>query len=278
MVALVIFLAVLLALLLVGRLIGLFWSTAVFVGASIAYLELGFDPPFPASVKALYIAVMLLAVLLYVTSADGARDEFFRPIRRLATEPNLATVRWAVLVVVPLLVAWRAHEASQPSSVPPPKIRSVHPSPPSSISTQPPGQAEPNTLDLIRGDNPLRPLETSDPEAFAAHVERGRVVYYENCYYCHGDTLAADGHYANALKPPPADFTDPGTIAMLQEAYLYWRVAKGGPGLPDSATPWDSSMPAWEAMLSEEDMWNVIAFMYDYVGYRPRAQVDLEAH
>ena len=109
-------------------------------------------------------------------------------------------------------------------------------------------------------------------------MKRGGVVYYENCYYCHGDTLAADGHYAAGLKPPPANFTDPGTIAMLQEAYLYWRIAKGGPGLPDSATPGDSSMPAWESMLSEEDMWNVIVFLYDYVGYRPRAQVDAEAH
>lgn len=278
MVALALFMAALIALLLVGRTIGLFWSAVLFVLACILYLEFGFDPPFPGSVKALYVGVMLLAVLLYVTSADQARDEFFRPIRRLAAEPDMAKIRWAVLVVVPLFVAWRAHEASQPSPVPPPKIRSVHPSPPSSIATQPPGQPEPHTLDLIRGDNPLRPLEVTDPETFAAHVARGRVVYYENCYYCHGDTLAADGHYASALKPPPANFTDPGTIAMLQEAYLYWRIAKGGPGLPDAATPWDSSMPAWEAMLSEEDMWNVIVFMYDYVGYRPRAQVDVEAH
>lgn len=278
MAALAIFMAALIVLLLAGRLIGLFWAAALFVVACIAYLELGFDPPLPGSVKALYISVMLLAVLLYVTSADGARDEFFRPIVRLATEQGMAAVRWGVLVIVPLLVAWRAHEASLPSSVPPPKVRSVHPSPPTTISTQPPGQPEAHTINLIRGNNPLRALEESDPEKFATHVARGGVVYYENCYYCHGDTLAADGHYAAGLKPPPANFTDPGTIAMLQEAYLYWRVAKGGPGLPDSATPWDSSMPAWETMLSEEDMWNVIAFLYDYVGYRPRAQVDAEAH
>jgi hypothetical protein len=30
-------------------------------------------------------------------------------------------------------------------------------------------------------------------------------------------------------------------------------------------------MPAWEKLLKEEDMWNVILFVYDFTGRRPRA-------
>ena len=57
---------------------------------------------------------------------------------------------------------------------------------------------------------------------------------------------------------------------MLQEAFLFWRIAKGGPGLPKESTPWNSVMPAWEDRLSEEDVWKVIMYLYDATGYQPR--------
>jgi len=62
---------------------------------------------------------------------------------------------------------------------------------------------------------------------------------------------------------------------MLQETYLFWRIAKGAPDLPQESTPWSSAMPAWENFLSEEEIWDVILFLYDYTGQRPRA---LELH
>src|SRR5207249_11069200 len=58
--------------------------------------------------------------------------------------------------------------------------------------------------------------------------------------------------------------------AMLQEAYLFWRIAKGGPGLPKESKPWNSVMPAWEDRLSAEDIWKVIMYLYDATGYQPR--------
>src|SRR5262249_10549271 len=78
------------------------------------------------------------------------------------------------------------------------------------------------------------------------------------------------GHFAYGFNPPPANFQDPGTIAMLQEAFLFWRIAKGGPGLPKESTPWNSVMPAWEDRLSEEQIWQVIMYLYDATGQHPR--------
>ena len=57
---------------------------------------------------------------------------------------------------------------------------------------------------------------------------------------------------------------------MLQEAYLFWRIAKGGPGLPKESTPWNSVMPAWEERLTEEQIWQVIMYLYDATGQQPR--------
>ena len=31
-------------------------------------------------------------------------------------------------------------------------------------------------------------------------------------------------------------------------------------------------MPAWEKHLKEEEMWDVILFLYDFTGLRPRAR------
>lgn len=267
---------VLAVLFLLRKLLGTFLSVTLFTVATFAWLRVGFDPPVPASVYTLYVLVSLCALLLYVTSSEAAREEFFRPIVAVMTQNRFLPVLIIALLGIPTLVAWQSYQASLPSATAPPKIRSVHPSPPSTITTTPMGVVDPITIDLKTANNPLRDIEASDPELFREKVQLGKDVYYQNCYYCHGDHLMADGHYAKALKPPPANFQDPGTIAMLQESYIFWRVAKGGPGLPNEGTPWDSSMPVWEKMLTEEEMWAVIAFMYDHTGYAPRGNVDLE--
>ena len=171
----------------------------------------------------------------------------------------------AVLVLLPALAAAGVYFGSQEKLEAPAYGRTVHPAPPDSI---PFGD---KTISLIKGGNPLRELETKDPAAFKAHVENGRKTYYRNCHFCHGDAMAGDGMYAHGVNPIPTNFTDPGTIAQLQENFLFWRIAKGGPGLPAEGGPWDSAMPAWEKFLKEEEIWEVILFLYDHTGQRPRA-------
>ena len=122
------------------------------------------------------------------------------------------------------------------------------------------------TIDVQGLENPIR----KDAANFRKHVAEGGVIYIKNCVYCHGDNLDGNGHFAPAFNPRPANFTDPGTIAMLQEGYLFWRIAKGGPGLPKESAPWNSVMPAWEDRLGEDDIWKVILYLYDATGYQPR--------
>ena len=102
-------------------------------------------------------------------------------------------------------------------------------------------------------------------------VEAGADVYVRNCHFCHGDKLDGQGPYAAGLNPVPLNFQDVGTIAQLQESFLFWRIATGGPGLPDEAAPWISSMPVWEEFLTEEEIWQVILYLYDYTGHEPRS-------
>ena len=59
---------------------------------------------------------------------------------------------------------------------------------------------------------PLRHLEQSDPEAYKKHLEKGKAIYYENCFFCHADALGGDGMFAHGLNPAPANFIDQGVL------------------------------------------------------------------
>jgi mono/diheme cytochrome c family protein len=147
--------------------------------------------------------------------------------------------------------------------------RTVHPGSPSQI------MVHDKAIDVDAGENPFRRLETSNPEEFRTHVENGRQVYYRNCVFCHGDDLSGNGMFVHGLDPIPTNFADAGTIAQLSETFLFWRIAKGGPGLPEEGHPWATAMPAWENFLTEEEMWEVILFLYDFTGQRPRAREEV---
>ena len=90
--------------------------------------------------------------------------------------------------------------------------------------------------------------------------------------FCHGDNMAGNGHFAEAFNPLPANFRANDTIAQLEETYVLWRVATGGPGLPAAATPWNSSMPVWQDLLTEEEIWQVVGYIYHAAGHVPRAK------
>lgn len=237
------------------------WWVALYV-----VFRYGVVPPVPASVLGMFMAIITLALLAYVSSDQerlaAARDK----VVTFITDSRYTVPLLIVLVALPLLVAWRAYVGASQPPQPPVSGRTIHPVPPTTINFK--GQ----TIDLVSDDNPFRPLKESDPDAFAEHVANGRRLYFENCFYCHGDDMRGDGHFAHGYDPIPANFVDPTTIAMLQESYLFWRVAKGGPGLPNESTPWASAMPAWENFMTEEEIWDVITFLYEYTGHKPRAK------
>ena len=66
--------------------------------------------------------------------------------------------------------------------------------------------------------------------------------------------MTGNGMFVHGLDPIPTNFSDQGAIAMLRDSFLFWRIAKGGPGLPEEGAPWDSAMPAWEKLLKEDEI------------------------
>jgi hypothetical protein len=241
----------------------LVWIAAWWLGLY-AILAYGFATPIPSSEIHTYMSIVSLALFAYATSSRERAQDVFGPILTFASEPRFTLPLLVVAAVIPCLVAWGVYRDMQQPLQAPFFGRTVHPSPPTEITVH--GEK----LNLVTGANPFRALEKSDPKAFRKHVENGRTVYYKNCFFCHGDSLGGDGMYAHGLNPVPANFQDSGVLPNFQDTFFFWRVAKGGPGMPDEGGPGDSAMPEWERFLTNDQLWEVILFLYDDTGYRPR--------
>ena len=224
--------------------------------------------PVPNTVVLEYLVIAVVGILLWVSDNEERWSEFKQPIHDVLVRPDRRVARGALFVIVPALVAGQAYLSARPDMSAPPSFRAIHPAPPSAITFQ----GEQMVLDGL--ENPLRSTGLLEE-----HYEEGKRVYYQNCLACHGDGLQGRGHYAQIFNPAPLNFQDGGTIAMLTESFVFWRIAQGGPGLPNEGNPWNSAMPAWENFLTADEIWSVIIFLYEQTGHDPRTwELEEEEH
>ncbi len=215
--------------------------------------------PVPSSVLFQYMVTAVVGILLYVSANEERWKKFKQPMQAVLVDADKRWMRMAMMVLLPLFIGWLTYSRVRPTMAAPIQLRSIHPAPPASIAFR--GR----TIQLTALENPLR-ADGSIEEDYA----EGMRVYYQNCLPCHGDLLDGDGRFAHGFNPAPLAFTDNGTIPQLTESFVFWRIAKGGPGLPVEGAPWSSAMPAWEPMLTEDEIWAVIVFLYEQTGWAPR--------
>ena len=217
----------------------------------------------PGQLYGWYVVTTIVVILLYVSSSEASWQEFVVPFRELLLGRTAVTkpLRILIFICVPLLCGLYFKSWASGSAQPPGGSRVIHPTPPSSLTIK----GKRMVLKEI-SSNPLR----EEKAHLAENIAEGRRVYYQNCFFCHGDGLSGKGHFAKGFNPPPANFQDSGTIAQLTESFLFWRIAKGGPGLPSESAPWDSAMPVWENFLSEKEIWQVILYLYEATPWEPR--------
>jgi mono/diheme cytochrome c family protein len=237
-----------------------FWQAAVILlAAYLVIVVIGWaSAPVPKTVVIQYMLTALVGVLVYVSDNEQRWTRFKEPIHRTMVRPERRGLRTSLLVALPVAVGWMTYQQMRPTVSAPAALRSIHPASPVQITFR--GKR----MDLATLENPLR--QTGDLQD---HYAAGKRVYYQNCLPCHGDLLDGRGHYAHGFNPTPLPF-DGSTIAQLRESFVFWRIAKGGPGLPKEGAPWNSAMPVWEDFLTEEEIWQVIIFLYQQAGLQPR--------
>jgi mono/diheme cytochrome c family protein len=242
-------------------------AVLVLVGIYLGFIlvfDVFLDHVIPSSLLAMYMFFVVAGVFMVFTFTEEGAAELVAPIKALVEDPSKKSIRNVAFVVIPLLAGYVTYDAMLPSLEAPLELRTIHPAPPSTM------KAYGKRFDILKLENPFRKFEKQDPDKFRELIGEGAKVYIQNCHFCHGDKLDGKGPYAAGLNPLPANFQDVGAIAQLQESYLFWRIASGGPGLPKEAAPWISSMPVWKNFLKEDEIWKVILFLYDYTGHQPR--------
>ena len=86
----------------------------------------------------------------------------------------------------------------------------------------------------------------TDPKVLeeGALIYSGEVNPQVNCASCHGK----DG---KPVKKGARDFRDKAQMGRMSDAFWFWRVSEGIP---------KTKMKAWKSQLSEEQIWQVIAY------------------
>ena len=271
------------------------WQGIGFVIFILLYLKYRIYPPIPFSVRAMYGTVTMIAVFMWMSSNEEDWRKFKQPILNVldAKTGFHKALRTLYLIVLPIIFWGFSYNSFLPNLEEPIELRTVHPAPPAST------KVHGKTFVLQTSSNPYRVntegkydqeytnariVEQSmgrlmkpdanpwDPKAegYLKYVREGGEIFFQNCHFCHGDNLNGRGLHAFAFNPIPANFTDPGTIAQLQETFIFWRVSKGGIGLPREGFPWASVMPPWEQHLTTDEIWKVVMFEYWHTGYYPR--------
>ncbi|MGP0630455.1 c-type cytochrome [Nitrospina sp. 32_T5] len=119
------------------------------------------------------------------------------------------------------------------------------------------------TYSLHNLDNPLR----ADKTKLKDHKKAGAKLYFTHCFLCHGDLKDGQGVFGDRFRPAPANLRKLVADPDKGENYAFWRIAKGGRGLPEEHQPWESAMPAWGGKLTPEEIWQVVLYLFDSVRY-----------
>src|SRR3989442_5665552 len=161
-----------------------FFQAVVIWVLAFLILRVGIRPPAPWSVLTLYMFIVTLALLVFVSSDRDSWRDFVRPVWLTLPEPRYRMLRTVIVFAVPLLLGYYAYTQAAAKPQAPPELRAVHPAPPASI------QFRGKEINISGVENPLR----KDPAKFKAYVAQGADIYIRNCMYCHGDNLDGRGH------------------------------------------------------------------------------------
>lgn len=83
----------------------------------------------------------------------------------------------------------------------------------------------------------------------SASIARGKIIFNQFCFICHGTKGKGDGIAGAALKPKPANLT---TTAVKSESdgAMFWKITTGRP-----------PMAKYKEILDETKRWDVINYI-----------------
>jgi mono/diheme cytochrome c family protein len=112
----------------------------------------------------------------------------------------------------------------------------------------------------------LATTANADHELVDRSIQTGQILYVQNCASCHGINLEGQPNWRSPngdgiLPAPPHDAT--GHTWHHDNALLFEYTKCGGQGAlaTRGITDFNSGMPAFKDVISDEDIWNVLAYI-----------------
>jgi len=84
-------------------------------------------------------------------------------------------------------------------------------------------------------------------------LSRGKELYLQYCSGCHGEDGRGE---AKTFRPNVGNLSVKELMDQLSDEYLFAVIQKGGAAVGKNA-----AMPAWSIRLSDDDIWDVVAFV-----------------
>jgi mono/diheme cytochrome c family protein len=103
------------------------------------------------------------------------------------------------------------------------------------------------------GDNPIPPT--------AANLTNGAKQYEDHCALCHGGAKTKISALQNQFSPPVPQLIN--RIPHDPPSWMFW-VTKHGVRM--------TGMPAWAGILSDDDIWRIVAFIKNSNKLPPETQ------
>ncbi len=83
----------------------------------------------------------------------------------------------------------------------------------------------------------------------------GSQIFSANCTPCHGETGAGDGPALQGMETHMIDFRDPAALTTGPHSPLVWQQVTAEGRI-------DALMPPWKNQLTEDQMWDAVAFLW----------------
>src|SRR5262245_2488320 len=107
-----------------------------------------------------------------------------------------------------------------------------------------------------------KPEGNNPTELTATNLTQGAAEYEEHCAFCHGGAKAKVSPMRDQFSPPVPQLID--RIPYDEDAWLFW-VTKHGVRM--------TGMPAWNGVMSDDELWKIVAFIKHSDKLPPETQV-----